>query len=132
MGAMSLVEAPRQTPRASVAQVVVGSFASVCALVTAYAASLIGYHDVFARPGGIRGEQYDELGRSSTGLSQVWHDYSSLLWIGLALVVLVLAALMWRAIARSPRGAWFHVLLVLAVCAGFWAFTMQAGRFTFA
>ena len=104
MSTMSLLER-RHPPvrRASVAQVVAGSFASVCALASAYAAGLVAYKDVIAPPDGLRGKQYDELGRPFTGLAGVWHEYSSLLWVLYAIAVLVACGRMWRAVVKEPR-----------------------------
>lgn len=133
MGAMSLLE-QRHAParRASVSQVVAGTIATICALPTAYAAGLIAYNDVIAPPNGIRGQQYDELGRPFTGLAEVWHEYSSLLWLVFAIVLLVAVGRTWRAVVKEPPSAvWWHVVVVLAASAAFWVVTMNAGRFTF-
>ncbi len=130
---MSLLE-QRHAPagRASVAHVVAGTFATLCALVTAYAAGLIAYNDVIAPPNGIRGRQYDELGRPFTGLAEVWHEYSSLLWLVFAIVLLVAVGRTWHAVLKEPPSAvWWHVLAVLAASAAFWVVTMNAGRFSF-
>jgi hypothetical protein len=88
--------------------------------------ALTAYVDVFAGPGGLKGQRYDELGRRYTGWAQFWHQYGSLLWGVYALVLLLVVVWMWRRIlARPTGGAWAIVPVVLGLSVVFWALNLD-------
>jgi hypothetical protein len=129
---MSLIESRRPVRRtqASIPQIVVGTLVSLLAMLSVQMSALTAYVDVFAGPGGIKAQKYDELGRRYTGWAQFWHQYGSLLWGVYALVLLLTVVWMWRAILTRPRqGAWGIVPVVLVLSLVFWALNLD--RFSF-
>ena len=120
---MSLMQSARSARRsnASIPQVVLGALVSLWGLFTVLFASLTAYADVFAGPGAVTRQQYDELGRPYAGWEQIWHTFGPLLWIVYAAGVLFVLARMWHIIlTKPPRAGWKYLPFVLAVCAVFW------------
>ena len=128
MRTMSLMQSARyvRRPNASIPQVVPGSLVSLWGLFTVLFASLTAYADVFAGPGAVTRQQYDDLGRPYTGWSEVWHTFGPLLWAVYAAGLLLVIARMWHIIlTKPPRAGWMYLPFVLGVCAVFWAFDLD-------
>jgi hypothetical protein len=125
MRAMSVLASVRRTPNASITQVVAGVLVSMFAMLTVQMSALTAYVDVFAAPDGT-GRGSDALNQPITGLSQVWHQYGSLLWGVYAFVLLVGVGWLWRIIfTRPPQAAWAIVPVLLVGSAVFWVLNVD-------
>jgi hypothetical protein len=127
MRAMSLMHAVRyiRSPIASIPQVVLATLVTLWSIFTAQYAALTAYDAAFG-PSGITRRPLGELLDPDLSWSQVWNNYSPLLWSVYAAGLLLLLAWMWHIVlTKPPRAGWKYLPLVLAVCTVFWALNMD-------